>query len=143
LTRWVSGVITAARLLLWSAVYALAVVWGGEWLFDQLASRPFTMGTEVEPRWVRTALAFAPFAAFAIWVVVSGATRVDKAWGWGLLASLAFWGWYYVDGLLNTGGGANIGLGLLMMISPVPVFMVLWLVARKSQAAGSTSSSRK
>lgn len=91
----------------------------------------------------RAALAFAPFAAFAIWVAVRGATRVNKAWGWGLLASLAFWGWYYVDGLLSTGGGANIGLGLLMMISPVPVFMVLWLVARKSQAAGSTSSSRK
>lgn len=132
MTGWVRGLITAARLLLWSAVYALAVVWGGEWLFGQLASRPFTMGTEVEPRWVRTALAFAPFAAFAIWIAVRGATRVNKAWICGLLASLAFWVWYYLDGLMNTGGGANIGLGLLMMISPLPVFLVLWLVARRA-----------
>ncbi len=132
MTGLVSGLVTAARLLLWSALYALAVVWGVEWLLDQLTSRPFMMGTEVEPRWVRTALAFAPFALFATWVALRNATRINKAWICGLLASLAFWGWYYIDGLMNTGGGANIGMGLLMMISPLPVFLVLWLVARRS-----------
>jgi hypothetical protein len=57
---------------------------------------------------------------------------VRKGYIAGLLASLALWGWYYADGLMNTGGGANIGLGIIMMLSPLPVFLVMWLFARKA-----------
>lgn len=63
-TRRISG----ATLLLVSVVYALTIVWGVEWLLDALRSRTFGMGPELQPRWVRTALALAPFALFSLWV---------------------------------------------------------------------------
>jgi hypothetical protein len=122
---------TASTLLLLSIVYALAIVWGVEWLLDYLRSRTFGMGPEVHPRWVRTALAFAPFALFSLWAAMRRPPHLRRGYVAGLLASLALWVWYYADGFMNTGGGANIGLGIIMMLSPVPVFLVLWLFARK------------
>lgn len=123
---------TAAQLMLLSIVYALAIVWGVEWLLDHLGSRTFGMGPEVHPRWVRTALAFAPFALFSLLAAIRRPPQMRRGYIAGLLASLALWGWYYADGLMNTGGGANIGLGIIMMLSPLPVFLVLWLFARKA-----------
>lgn len=122
---------TAATLLLLSIVYALAIVWGVEWLLDHLRSRTFGMGPEVHSRWVRTALAFAPFALFSLWASIRRPPHLRRGYVAGLLASLALWGWYFTDGFMNTGGGANIGLGIIMMLSPLPVFLVLWLFARK------------
>ena len=127
-TRRISG----AALLLVSVVYALAIVWGVEWLLDALRSRTFGMGPELQPRWVRTALALAPFALFSLWVGIRRPPRVRRGFIAGLLGSLALWGWYYADGWMNTGGGANIGLGIIMMLSPLPVFVVIWLFARRA-----------
>jgi hypothetical protein len=122
---------TAAKLMLLSIVYALAIVWGVEWLLDHLRSRTFGMGPEVHPRWVRTALALAPFALFSLWAAIRRPPHLRRGYIAGLVASLALWGGYYADGFMNTGGGANIGLGILMLLSPLPVFLVLWLFARK------------
>jgi len=119
-------------VLLVSILYALAIVWGVEWLLDHLRSRTFGMGPEVQPRWVRTALALAPFALFSLWTAIRRPPRVRRGFIAGLLASLALWGWYYADGLMNTGGGANIGLGILMMLSPLPIFLIIWLCARRA-----------
>jgi len=127
-TRRISG----AALLLVSVVYALTIVWGIEWVLDSLRSHTFGMGPELQPRWVRTALALAPFALFSLWVVVRRPPRVGRCFIAGLLASLVLWGWYYADGWMNTGGGANIGLGIIMMLSPLPVFVVILLSARKA-----------
>jgi hypothetical protein len=118
-------------LMLLSIVYALAIVWGVEWLLDHLRSRTFGMGPEVHPRWVRTALALAPFALFSLWAAIRRPPHLRRGYIAGLVASLALWGGYYADGFMNTGGGANIGLGILMLLSPLPVFLVLWLFARK------------
>ena len=124
--------ISGAALLLISVIYALTIVWGVEWVLDSLRSRTFGMGPELQPRWVRTALALAPFALFSLWVVVRRPPRVRRGFIAGLLASLVLWGWYYADGWMNTGGGANIGLGIIMMLSPLPVFLVILLSARKA-----------
>jgi len=124
--------ISGAALLLVSVVYALTIVWGVEWVLDLLRSRTFGMGPELHPRWVRTALALAPFALFSLWVAVRRPPRVGRGFIAGLLVSLALWGWYYADGCMNTGGGANIGLGIIMMLSPLPVFVVTLLSARKA-----------
>ncbi len=132
-----SSLTLLGKLLAWSVVYALAVVWGGEWVFDHLASRPLDMGEEVRARWVRTALAFAPFAAFALWLAIRRVANVRRGLVAGVLVSLGLWGWYYVDGLMNTGGGANIGLGLLMLVSPLPVFIASWLFARVQDPSAS------
>jgi hypothetical protein len=100
---------TAAKLMLLSIVYALAIVWGVEWLLDHLRSRTFGMGPEVHPRWVRTALALAPFALFSLWAAIRRPPHLRRGYIAGLVASLALWGGYYADGFMNTGGGANIG----------------------------------
>ena len=129
---------TAAHVLLGGAVYALALVWGGEWLFAQFTAREFTMGHEVGPRWTRTALAFAPFAGMAVYAFVRRhalwSARVRLAWATGLALSLLLWFWYFLDPLLNPGAGANVGLGLLMMASPLPIFLAMWLIARRPRA---------
>lgn len=127
-TRRISG----AALLLVSVVYALTIVWGVEWVLDLLRSRTFGMGPELHPRWVRTALTLAPFALFSLWVAVRRPPRVRRSFIAGLLASLVLWGWYYADGWMNNGGGANIGLGIIMMLSPLPVFVVILLSARNA-----------
>ncbi len=121
----------AAKLLVVSVIYALGIVWGVEWLLDHLRSRAFGMGPELQPRWVRTALALAPFALFSLWVALRRPPRTRRGYIAGLALSIVLWGWYYVDGLMNTGGGANIGLGIVMMLSPLPVFIVMWWFARK------------
>lgn len=123
---------SCATLLLVSVVYALAIVWGVEWLLDLMRSRTFGMGPELQPRWVRTSLALAPFALFSLWVGFRRPPRVRRGFIAGLLVSLVLWGWYYADGWTNTGGGANIGLGIIMMLSPLPVFVVIWLFARRA-----------
>lgn len=126
-----AGHYAGTKVLLVSVIYALAIVWGVEWLLDHLRSRGFGMGPELQPRWVRTALALAPFALFSLWVGLRRPPRIRRGYIAGLVVSIALWGWYYVDGLMNTGGGANIGLGIIMMFSPVPVFMVMWWFARR------------
>jgi len=123
--------ISAASILLLSIVHAFAIVWGAEWLSDSIRGRSFGMGEELGPRWVRTALALAPFALFALWVAWRRPANARGAWLAGLVVSVAFWAWYYFDGLTNTGGGANIGLGIVMMVLPLPVFVVMWWLARR------------
>ena len=129
---------TALHVLIGAALYALALVWAGEWVFAQFTAREFTMGAEVGPRWTRTALAFAPFAFLALYAFIRRhalwSARVRLAWATGIVLSLLLWTWYFLDPLLNPGGGANIGLGLLMMASPLPIFVVMWLIARKAHA---------
>ena len=129
---------TAVHVLLGGALYALALVWGGEWLFAQFTAREFTMGAEVGPRWTRTTLAFLPFAGLALYAFFRRralwSARVRLAWATGIVLSLLLWLWYFLDPLLNPGGGANIGLGLLMMASPLPIFLAMWLIARRPRA---------
>jgi hypothetical protein len=136
--RALSTSTTAWHVLLGGAWYALALVWGGEWLFAQFTAREFTMGYEGGPRWTRTALAFAPFACLALYAFVRRhavwSARVRLAWATGIALSLLLWLWYFLDPLLNPGGGANIGLGLVMMASPLPIFVVMWLIARRPRA---------
>jgi hypothetical protein len=128
----------ALHVLIGATLYALALVWGGEWVFAQFTAREFTMGAEVGPRWTRTALAFAPFACLALYAFVRRralwSARVRLAWATGIVLSLLLWAWYFLDPLLDPGGGANIGLGLLMMASPLPIFLVMWWIARRSRA---------
>lgn len=124
----------AWRILLLSALAAVALIWGGEWLFATAQSRTLTLGTEVGPRWTRTALALAPFALLALYVLIRGpalsAQRVVRAWVTGAVLSLLLWGLYFIDPLLRPAGGANIGLGLLLMAAPLPLFAVMWSIAR-------------
>lgn len=63
-------------------------------------------------------LAGAPFGLLAI----SG-IRNRAPWLVGIAMTVAFWGYYFFDGvryqLSGDSSGANIGLGILMMVSPI------------------------
>lgn len=126
---------TALLVLVFAIVYGLVLVWGGEALFAASTTRQFTMGTEVGPRWTRTVLAALPFGLFALYLLVRGAalstSAMRRGWLTGIALSLLFWSWYFIDPFFYDGGGANIGLGLVMMASPLPIFLVMWWLARR------------
>jgi hypothetical protein len=45
----------------------------------------------------------------------------------GLMFSLALWGLYFYDGFYYSTGGANIGLGILLLLSPAFLFFIMWI----------------
>jgi hypothetical protein len=62
-------------------------------------------------------IASAPFLLLALFGI-----SVHRPWIVGLCFTAAFWAFYtYVTTRPYDGGGANIGLGLLMIFSPVPI----------------------
>lgn len=78
----------------------LATLWGAESLSQVL-------------------LASAPYLALA-----AGGVVARRPWFVGLALTCSFWGFYLVE--INRpyeGGGANIGLGILMLYSPIPIFV--------------------
>ncbi|AOY00245.1 hypothetical protein [Jeongeupia sp. USM3] len=122
---------TQADRLAAATVYAVLVIWIGEWLFGLVTGRGFGSADDAGPRLVRTLLVFLPFGLF--WLLAHWRSWADDdpaaglAWRTGFACSALLWACYYYDGLFHAGGGANIGLGLLLMISPLPILIVMWL----------------
>lgn len=56
----------------------------------------------------------APFVALSLAQV-----RAKRAWVAGVVVTLMFWSAYLASAYLSHGGGANIGMGLLMLASPL------------------------
>lgn len=61
-------------------------------------------------------LASFPYLVLAIFGITA-----RRPWFTGLCLTAAFWGYYLWDITHYEGGGANIGLGILMMLSPIPI----------------------
>ncbi|MGH6617585.1 hypothetical protein [Sphingomonas sp.] len=74
-------------------------------------------------------------AAFPYIVLALLGIRTRRSWVVGLVLTTAFWGFYLFTTLQSYGGGANIGLGLLMMLSPL-VILAASLLAPLSLARG-------
>lgn len=68
---------------------------------------------------VNAMIAAAPFIGLAI-----GNIRQPRAWTIALVLTVLLWGYYIADPFLRGAGDANIGLGILMLISPVPIAIV-------------------
>jgi hypothetical protein len=107
------GRLLAALLAL---VIGVVVVAANALLFTLLTGRPLTYANDVEPHQV-TIVAI-PFLVLAL--IGVGHRR---PWGVGLALTLALWGFVLFDGVRYQwnpdGTGANIGLGLLVMVSPL------------------------
>jgi hypothetical protein len=68
---------------------------------------------------VQVLLASAPYLALA-----AGGVVARRPWFVGLALTCAFWGFYLFEITRPyEGGGANIGLGILMLFSPSPIFV--------------------
>src|SRR5690606_20443677 len=104
----------------------LVVVWGLGSLFWLVTDRVDVLGQEVGMMGAQSALAAAPFLLLALGATFAGERRVEaarrslrRATRHGLLASAGLWGYFHFEGYRywagNGTGGANIGLGLLML----------------------------
>jgi hypothetical protein len=63
-----------------------------------------------------------------------------RAWITALCLTAAFWGYYFWSIARYQGGGADIGLGILMLFSPIPItggsmFALVAFAERRKQAA--------
>ena len=61
----------------------------------------------------------APFALLSLFAISS-----LSAWTAGIGVTIAFWAFMYLPSAMQTGGGANIGFGILLPFSPIFVFVV-------------------
>ena len=97
---------------------AVGVVVGSAALFTLLTGRPFEFAADVLT--FQLAIAAAPFLALAIIGV-----RNRRPWLVGLWLTLALWGYFLFEGVRYQwnpdGSGANIGLGLIMLFSPLVI----------------------
>ena len=57
--------------------------------------------------------------SFPYLVLATFGVTARRPWLAGLCLTVAFWGHYLWDIIHYEGGGANIGLGILMMLSPI------------------------
>lgn len=115
-------------LVFWSAMcvmFPLVVVWVVPYILSLVQLRPFNFLEEFLPRVQQTLLAALPFVSFALFMrckmkgsnpeTINGA-RWAGVGVFGFISSL--WGAYYFDSFRRS-GGVNIGLGLLLLISPI------------------------
>lgn len=119
-----------------SLIYAVTIVWGGMWLFLCLKSLPWPFAVGAYHSLIlQTVIAFLPFGIFLSYIAsslkedISQKTRQRLAHAvfTGLACSLTLWGFYYYDSV-NGEGGANIGLGILILISPIFISgAMLWV----------------
>lgn len=73
-------------------------------------------------------IAGSPFAALAIYKV-----RSRRPWLVGLAITAAFWGWLLYRVSNYAGGGADIGAGLIMFVSPLIVLIGALLAQPKPE----------
>ncbi|MEA3017817.1 MAG: hypothetical protein QOI38_2539 [Sphingomonadales bacterium] len=67
-------------------------------------------------------LAYQAIMASAPFLLLAGSGVTARApWVVGLAVHILLWGALLLDPILRDGGGANIGLGLIMLLSPVIV----------------------
>jgi hypothetical protein len=127
-------------LLLWGALaYSILIVWGGAWLVAASRSRPFPV-EEVATLLIQTLIAFIPFGLALLLVrfhrTSASFAQILNAAIAGAMCSLLLWGYCIYDGLTYDGrGGANIGLGVLMLASPLIVYVPMHLMLSGAQSS--------
>ena len=126
MSRWY---LLVAALLIGIGVVAVQGI-----LFSLLTGRPLTYSSDVEP--VQATIAAIPYLALAI----AGARR-GRPWLVGLSLTLILWGSLLYDGVsaqwYPDGSGANIGLGLIMLASPLfitPIVLGVHAAQRRALA---------
>lgn len=121
-------------VMLIAILYSIAIVLLGDLAFSLLKSRPFYFYEELFPRVARTIITFLPFGLFGFFLkstqhaIEFNTRKFIQSQVIGLLLSFAIWALYFYDGLTYKTGGANIGLGILLLFSPVLIFPLMWFV---------------
>jgi len=102
----------------------LLVVWLGEYWLSVHLARPFRLQEEMVPRILQSVIASIPFVVAAFYARRRRRANAARAGVLGavvalLIGSLLLWGLYYADAVFRREGGANIGLGILLLFSPI------------------------
>lgn len=114
------------QIVLWSlcVLFPLVFVWIVPFVLSDAQLRPFNFQSEFMPRLGQTFLAVFPLVCLVLFVrrqskQQTAALDSGARWAVGGVFSFAFitWGWYSLDSI-RVDGGANIGMGLLMLIYP-------------------------
>ena len=120
-------------LFLAAVIIGVLVVGGTNLVFSLLTGRPFSFASDVD---LMVLVAF-PFLILAL----LGA-RQWLPWVVGLVPTVALWGWYLYAGVSyqrnSDGSGANIGLGLILLASPLVISAICVgaFVSQKRAASG-------
>ncbi len=109
-------------------IIPLLTIWIGAALFSVITGSPFHFVEELGPRLIQTLLVALPFIVLSVIgskQSKSAQNGVNLALTLVIIGTFLFWGYYWFDGisyqLNNRTGGANIGIGLLMLISPLVI----------------------
>lgn len=107
-------------------LFPLIAVWGGSVVQSLVLVKPFNFLSELLPRIGQTFLAALPFLFLFLFVrrqMKSSNNAAIKGARWAGVSVLIFstflWGCYYYDAIFRVGGGPNIGLGILLLFSPI------------------------
>ncbi|MFK8185640.1 MAG: hypothetical protein AB8B99_19870 [Phormidesmis sp.] len=140
-------------LWLWAAGYPLIVVWGVDFIVSAALRRDMALASEWLPKLFQSVIAALPFVALAVCgMALLGRSRWangDRRILSGLrfasvtvtVTSVTLWMAYYWDSISayneRTLGGASIGLGLLILFSPLLLSLLIpiayWIGVRFSK----------
>jgi len=125
----------------WAVVYPLVMIWGVDFIVSAALRRNMALASEWLPKLFQSAIAALPFVALAVCSMAllsnSNLAGGDRRTFSGLrfasitvtAASAALWIAYYWDNIAayneRTLGGANIGLGLLILFSPLLLSLLI------------------
>jgi hypothetical protein len=98
---------------------------GSNGIHAALTGRSLDIKQEILVYLFQGVLAAAPFIVLALRGVTAKAP-----WLTGVVLTIALWGYWIYDAVSMQTDGANIGLGLLLLISPVPITLVCLGVER-------------
>lgn len=102
----------------------LLVVWLGEYWLSVHLARPFRLHQEMTPRILQSVITSIPFLVAAFYAHRRLKANAEPAGVLGavvavLTGSLLLWGLIYAAAVFHREGGANIGLGILLLFSPI------------------------
>lgn len=119
------------KLEILAIIYAVATIWMGDYIVSILTNRSYDFIEQFSPRMIQTVLIYVPFGALLICRKIITKTNYPKnifnglmsAYVGGGIASILLWGYYFYDGytyiVYEKSGGANIGLGIILIASPI------------------------
>ena len=131
------GIFHRLILLCISALIGMATVGSVFYMHSRTTGQEYDLSVEYGFFIVMAAMVSFPFAVLSL----LGISR-RLPWLVGLFLTFALWGWDFYDGVANwgTGRGANIGLGLLLTVSPALIAVACLIAARYAERRGNRRS---
>lgn len=134
------------KSFLWSLVgFAPGLfVYVGDWVFWTVTERPYRFNEEPNILFMRGVLVLVPFLVLAVVaslknekITAQVRSALLQAAFIGLTLNCLFWGYYYYDVYVywrdRPGTGANIGLGMLGVLSPLWIGYAMYFPLRKAR----------